>query len=146
MSNRERKRSERRKRKRRSAQRDETSAPAAADAEEAEPQDAGREAVGGMLGQQRRQHLVEERREFGRAVPGGSRREFEVGVDRGGRGLVAERVVAGRQLVEHHTEGEEVAARIRFLPAHLLRSHVVRGTHDHPRRSQRRGDEIVLRE
>jgi hypothetical protein len=47
MSNRERKRSERRKRKRRSAQRDETSAPATTDAEEAEPQDAGREAVGG---------------------------------------------------------------------------------------------------
>jgi hypothetical protein len=47
MSNRERKRSGRRKRKRRSAQRDETSAPATTDAEEAEPQDAGREAVGG---------------------------------------------------------------------------------------------------
>jgi len=47
MSSRERKRSERRKRKRRSAQRDETSAPAITDAEEAEPRDAGREAVGG---------------------------------------------------------------------------------------------------
>ena len=52
----------------------------------------------------------------------GSRLRMASKTTRGGAAL--ERALAGRHLIEHDAEREQIAARIQFLAARLLRRHV----------------------
>ena len=62
--------------------------------------------------------------EIGVDADGGSRLAIQDGVEDDGGGVAAERHDAGRHLVEHSPEGEEVAAGVEFFAFGLLRRHV----------------------
>jgi hypothetical protein len=86
-----------------------------------------------VLGQGLLQHLHENR---GQARDDLQRRHGlllqdleEHGVHR----LRVERLAAGQELVQHATQREDIRTRVGTGPPHLLRGHVVRGSHDRPR-------------
>ena len=86
----------------------------------------GRAVLGRAL--QRVQHQPRDRQRQVGTV--GARRGRIVVGDVAARGLrraVPERVRAGEQLVEDDAGGEQVGARVDFLPLHVLRRHVVVG-------------------
>jgi hypothetical protein len=67
---------------------------------------------------QRRLHIVEWRRLF-----------LENGRHKSGLRVPDERSPAGEQLVQHDTEREQIAARVRILPFYLLRRHISQRAH-----------------
>ena len=82
----------------------------------------------------RRRHLAERRRIA-----------VEDGVEDHRRRVARERQRAGRHLVQHRAEREQVGARVGELPARLLRRHVAHRAHRRARRSSaRRGARLRL--